>query len=127
MIAPYYAVLFVKLDKIVARFGWAISLHGTMIRDLDLVLIPWTEDAEDENKVVDAIRLFVDGQHVTDTRKKHLKKMGSSQKDGLSHFAITEKPHGRRAISINIGVSNYYLDISIMPRLTPPTDERTES
>lgn len=118
MIAPYYAVLFTKLDKIVARFGWAIALHGTMIRDLDLVLIPWTEDADHEDKVIDAIRIFVDGQHVTKVRKKNLEEMNSSQKDGLEHFAITQKPHGRRAISIHIGVSNYYLDISIMPRKT---------
>lgn len=42
--------------------------------------------------------------------------MGASSKDGIAHFAVEEKPHGRRAISLYIGVSGYYLDISIMPR-----------
>lgn len=116
MITPYYTILFVKLDKIVNRFGWAISLHGTMIRDLDLVLIPWTEDADHEDKVIDAIRLFVDGLYITKAKKKNMKEMNASSKDGLAHFAVTEKPHGRRAISMYIGVSGYYLDISIMPR-----------
>ena len=122
MLAPYYAILFMKLDRVVQRFGWALTLHGTMARDLDLVLIPWTDDAEHEDKVIDAVRIFVEGKYVVNSRKRNEKKMGSSSKDGLAHFYVEEKPHGRRAISIYIGVSGYYLDISIMPRKTPNTD-----
>lgn len=116
MVAPYYAILYMKLDRVVQRFGWALALHGTMQRDLDLVLIPWTEDADHEDRVIDAIRLFVDGYYLSNKRKRNEKKMGSSTKDGLAHFMVTQKPHGRRAISIYIGVSAYYLDISILPR-----------
>lgn len=122
MIAPFYAVIYAKLDRIVNRFGWGLSIHGTMVRDLDLVLIPWTEDAEQEDKVIDAIRLFIDGTYVTNARNKNNAKMGASTKNGLAHFHVTDKPHGRRAINIYIGTTGYYLDISIMPRTThePP-------
>lgn len=40
MLPPYFAILYTKLDRVVARFGWALTLHGSMSRDLDVVLIP---------------------------------------------------------------------------------------
>jgi hypothetical protein len=86
-----------------------------MTRDLDLVLIPWTEDADDIDRLVDDIRLFVEGMYVTNLRKKADRKRGVEGFTGLAHYAVTEKPHGRRAIAIYIGASGYYLDISIMP------------
>jgi hypothetical protein len=98
------------------RFGWCLSIHGTMGRDLDMILIPWTEDAEHEDKVVDAIRLFVEGKMVQAARKRVEKRYKSSSKEGVEHFHVETKPHGRRAISLYIGQSGYYLDISIMPR-----------
>lgn len=117
MIPPYFAIIASQLDRVAQRFGWAVTLHGSMSRDLDVVLIPWTDDAEHEDKVVDAIRFFVEGTYITSARKRNEKKMKSSTKDGIAHFSVTEKPHGRRAISLYIGHSQYYLDISIMPRI----------
>ena len=116
MIPPYYSILYAQLDRVVQRFGWALTLHGSMMRDMDVVLIPWTDDAEHEDKVVDAIRLFVEGKYIVSKRKRNENKMKSLSKDGMAHFQITEKPHGRRAITLFIGVSSYYLDISIIPR-----------
>jgi len=117
VIAPYYAVLYSKLDRVVQRFGWAATVHGSLTRDLDIVIIPWTEDAEHEDKVVDAIRLFVEGAYITRLRKKQNERSGVKTRTGLDHYSVTEKPHGRRAISIYLGPSGYYLDISIMPRV----------
>jgi len=126
MLPPYFAILFSKLDRVVNRFGWAATLHGTLARDLDIVLIPWTEDAEHEDKVIDAIRLFVEGKYISASRKRTDSKMGTVSKDGIEHYAIEEKPHGRRSISIYIGVSGYYLDISIIPRKPPATPSGKE-
>jgi hypothetical protein len=117
MIPPYYAILAMKLDRIAMRRGWNMCLHGSMTRDLDLVLIPWTEDAEPIDKLVDDIRLFVEGTYVSNARKKADKKRGVSGFTGLEYYAVTNKPHGRKSITINIGFSDYYLDISIMPRI----------
>ncbi len=116
MIPPYYAILYMKLDRIVQRFGWCLSIHGSMTRDLDVILIPWTEDAESEDKVVDAIRVFIEGSYTVAARKRMEKKMNTSSKEGLAHYATEDKPHGRKAFSIYIGFSGYYLDISILPR-----------
>ncbi len=126
MIPPYYAILYTKLDRVVQRHGWGLGIHGSLTRDLDLILIPWTADAEHEDRVIDAVRLFVEGQYITNLRKKNNKKYGSSQKDGLAHYAVEQKPHGRRAISIYIGASGYYLDISIMPRIISSLEDKIE-
>jgi hypothetical protein len=122
MIPPYFALTFVGLDRIVMRRGWNLCLHGSMGRDLDLVLIPWVEDADHIDKVIDDIRVFVEGKYVARKRRENNKKTGSSQEEGLARYVVQEKPHGRKAISIYIGSTGYYLDISIMPRLpvTPP-------
>lgn len=123
MIPPYYSIIYAELDRVVQRFGWALTLHGSMSRDMDVVLIPWTDDAEHEDKVVDAVRIFVEGKHITAVRKRNERKMKTSSKDGMAHFSVTQKPHGRRAITLFIGVSSYYIDISIMPRLPTQAEE----
>ena len=117
MIPPYYAILYMKIDRIAMRRGWNLCIHGSMIRDLDLVLIQWTDDAEDINILIDDIRKFVEGMYVTKLRERQDKKRGVSSLTGLAHYFVEDKPHGRKGISIYIGASGYYLDISIMPRL----------
>lgn len=117
MIAPFYAVMYHQLLREAMRFGWNLCIHGSMTRDLDMVLIPWREDAEHEDKVIDAFREFVMGKAPESFRAKATKKRGYTPRTGLSHFSVEQKPHGRRAITIRVGYYGYELDISIMPRI----------
>jgi len=98
-VAPFYAVVFTKLNRIAARFGYAVALHGSMQRDFDIVLIPWTEDAEPEEKLLQAIQKFVSGPGKNYDIMKQ----------------ATEKPHGRKAYVLYFD-DGKYLDISTMPR-----------
>lgn len=126
MIPPFYAVIYQKLCRVALRRGWALAIHGTVQRDLDLVLIPWTEDADSVDHVVEDIRLFVEGTYTDKARKRAEKKRlgdATRPKYGLAHFYATEKPHGRKVISIYIGYSAYYLDISIMPTQPKGTEQ----
>lgn len=101
MIAPWYAMAYTKLDRIAWRYGYALALHGSMSRDLDLVAIPWTEDAESPEKLVEAIRRFV----ITKTDVK------------LKIAPPKIMPHGRLSYIIPVGFGdNIYFDLSIMPR-----------
>jgi hypothetical protein len=102
MIAPWYAMMFVKLERVAWRHGYALALHGTMARDLDIVAIPWTEDASDPDKLIAAIKRFI-------VDKANVKLKGKE--------VPTQKPHGRQAYAIPIGYEGHYLDLSIMPRL----------
>jgi len=117
VIAPWYALIYHDLNRIVARRGWNIALHGSMARDLDLILIPWVEDADHIDAVIDDIRVFVEGKANVKARERADKKRGVNTRMGLAHYAVEKKPHGRVAITVRIGWSRYELDISIMPRV----------
>ena len=107
MIAPWYVMAYTGLERIAWRHGYALALHGSMGRDLDLVAIPWTEDADSPEKLIEAFVRFV------------IKKA-----DVQMHTLRTpvHKPHGRLAYAIPIGHDGHYLDVSIMPRSIAPTE-----
>lgn len=45
-----------------ARFkGYAIAVHGSLKRDIDLIAVPWTDQAESAANLVEAIRGAVCG------------------------------------------------------------------
>jgi hypothetical protein len=102
MLAPWYAMAYTKLDRIAWRHGYALALHGSMARDLDLVAIPWTDDASSPEKLIAAfVRFIVSGAEI------HYKASGVKP---------TIKPHGRLAYVLAIGFDGHYIDLSIMPR-----------
>lgn len=100
MIAPWYVMAYVKLERLAWRHGYALALHGSMSRDLDLIAVPWTEDADPPSKLLASFRRFV------------IDKAPVKLKVG----APFPKPHGRQAYSIPIGHDGHYIDLSIMPR-----------
>lgn len=100
MIAPWYVMAYTKLDRIAWRHGYALALHGSMARDLDLVAIPWTEDADNPEKLIDSIRRFVVLKTNVD----------------LKIAPPVKRPHGRLSYIIPIGYdSHHYIDLSVMP------------
>lgn len=102
MIAPWYVMAFKELERVAQRNGYALAVHGSMGRDLDLIAIPWTEDAESEEKLVNAFERW----------------MGKNKGVNVKATHRTEKPHGRVAYTLPFGHTTYYLDISIMPTTT---------
>lgn len=91
--------------------GYAVTLHGSGIRDLDLVAIPWTDECRYTP------REFM--EHLIDS----LVMVGMNARS--AHFTkeyegeIPEnckKPHGRLAFIIWID-HTYCVDLSIMPRM----------
>ena len=106
--AAAYVALYPMLLQIAKDHGYALAVHGTAHRDLDLVAIPWIEEASDP---LDLIRAFKDA---TLTVKHH------EDADRLvPDCKPTEKPHGRIAYSLHVtnsGMYGGYLDISVMPK-----------
>jgi hypothetical protein len=102
MIAPWYTMLYIGLERIAWRHGYCLSLHGSMGRDLDIILIPWIEDAEEPKKLLKSFQKFI----------------SMKGKINMGGIPIAEnKPHGRKAYSIPIGIEGHYLDISIIPKV----------
>lgn len=75
------------------RLGYAITFHGSMRRDVDIVAIPWVEKYSTHKELVDILCTALNGMVIGE---------------------YTEKPNGR--IACTIQVKGYYrlIDLSII-------------
>jgi len=96
--------------------GYAIGVHGSMERDLDLIAAPWADNAADVHDLIDAIRVAVAAEIGSCYR---------AARDATDAFGI--KPHGRMAFTLYSGDCVRtpqgcfpFFDISVMPRAVLP-------
>lgn len=78
--------------------GYALTVHGSLQRDIDLVAVPWEDGADAPEYLLQRIVGVTAGV------------LGRA----VVNSAWSEKPHGRRAISI-ITAGDTYIDLSVMP------------
>jgi hypothetical protein len=105
--ALVYAALLPRLQEIAREHGYALTVHGSMATDMDLVAAPWVEDASDPEVLVRAIATVVG----CDMNQPGLPNPG-------------KKPHGRLVWTLlfdvleygGFGLSGPYIDLSVMPR-----------
>lgn len=97
--AAVYAYAVPRLVIAARSVGYALAVHGSMQRDLDLVAVPWVDDAKSPVELIAALAAVFDptGTHV------------------FGHTPPAQKPHGRLAFVIHLG-GGPYLDVSVMPR-----------
>ncbi len=88
------------------RLGYAIAVHGSMQRDLDLIAVPWIEDASSTEELVAMIAKSVSGFVIGDVHTR----------GGLDE--PTQKPHGRKSWNICWG-GLALIDLSVMPLVKP--------
>jgi hypothetical protein len=109
-----YRNLIDPIRAIAKEHGYAVGVHGSLARDIDLIAAPWTVKPWPAEQLVDAIRKMCEDE------------------TGFADFAQDTpadkpemKPHGRRAWSIVLG-GGVYLDISVMPIIeTKPIEDGT--
>lgn len=79
--------------------GYAVAVHGSQVRDLDLIAVPWQETALTAQDVAEIIADAIPGVIVGKPEKK---------------------PHGRVGFTIyprwTYGFDRWYVDLSVMPR-----------
>lgn len=97
--AATYAWMIPYVTRISRRHGYAIGVHGSMGRDLDLIAVPWVEDANDPGDLLAEICSVLQGSLVPES-------------DGVFHW---NKPHGRKTYNIVFKGAWHFIDISIMP------------
>jgi hypothetical protein len=51
----FYRSVLPAIREAARALGYAIGVHGSMRRDLDLIAVPWTEDAADRDTLARAI------------------------------------------------------------------------
>lgn len=104
-----FAYLYDSLVAVAQDHGYSLALHGSMSRDLDLIAIPWTDNAAPRTVLVNAINKDVSRFRVDRFRKAY-------EESDLK--TPTKKPHGRISYALHLG-GDAYVDISIMPRRVP--------
>jgi hypothetical protein len=98
-----YVAYFSAMARVAESCGYALALHGSLNRDLDLIAVPWTAHCLDADDLVAALVRHVDGLlHVPET-------------DGGQW---SPRPHGRRAVVLLL-TGGGYVDLSVMPRQEP--------
>lgn len=105
----FYAVTYAEIRLVAKEHGYALALHGSLRRDLDVIAVPWTENASDEETLVMAICEAAGGIIIADR-------------------PVSSMPNGRRAWTIHLGGCSgkispedraTYIDLSVMPKLKP--------
>jgi hypothetical protein len=86
--------------------GYALTVHGSLQRDIDLVAIPWTVGAAEPELLVQRLCGVIAGV------------MGRA----YSAKDWTDKPHGRQAVIILAPGAAPEIDLSIMPRIVEAED-----
>lgn len=109
-----YAAIIPEVRKIARRCGYAIAIHGSMERDLDLIAAPWVDHALKPETLV--LRIETALVKLAYRHKRSFWKM-----DGIT----ANKPHGRLAYAIPIAhlsdkfenpeLRHAYIDLSVMP------------
>lgn len=99
-----YAQLLPRIRETGKKLGYAIAIHGSLQRDLDLLAVPWVEDASSAMDLVSAIAAEVHGFVIGDIQNR-----GTIDEP-------TIQPHGRRSWNICWG-GRAFIDLSIMPRV----------
>lgn len=92
-----YCSIYPMLTDIANSMGYALAINGSLTHDMDLIAIPWIEDAKPQRDLVDAFLSNFKGSFVHEVGK------------------VGEKPHGRKAYTLFLD-GHAYIDLSIMPR-----------
>ena len=93
----FYAVLYNSMKQAALECGYALALHGSMHGDMDLIAVPWVEEAKVVDELVSAINDCL-GHSVWSEHNL-------TDKD--------EKPHDRVAYSLKI-MADWYIDLSVI-------------
>lgn len=93
--APYMC-LYPHLATIARSHGYALAVHGSLARDMDLICVPWTKAPSEPEAVVSEIE-----------RTFAIKRIGVPE----------IKEHGREAWTIGIAFGECFIDLSFMPRV----------
>ena len=84
--------------------GYAIAIHGSMARDLDVVAIPWITAAGSHHELI--------------------ARLCNQLRATVAPKSPTKKPHGRMAYTLLLGGA-LFMDLSVMPR-TPAEKGQTD-
>lgn len=105
-----YDLLIGPLRERAKELGYAIGVHGTLKRDIDLVACPWTDQAVPAEVLAEALRIVA--EKVNGYAAPNELEVDEYFMDGCPGG----KPHGRLCWTFHLG-GGPYIDLSVMPRI----------
>lgn len=103
--AAFYAAIWDDLRNAAFDCGWALGLHGSLAKDMDIMAMPWTEEAKPvEDMIQSLINCFTPNPFEDLNKQPHY-----------------NKPNNRVVYTIRIW-KDLYLDVNIIQL----KDERVE-
>lgn len=107
-----HAILLPALREVARQHGYALAVHGSLERDIDLIAAPWSEEATQPVSLATA--LF----RVCEAVMTAAWPASATQDAPGSLLHPVRKPHGRLGWVIHL--PGTYIDLSVMPPLVPP-------
>jgi len=92
--AVFYASMWPDFRQAALEKGWALGLHGSLANDMDIMAMPWIENASPVWDLIFALMKCFD-------------------KPKKIHVTETYMPNNRRVFTLSIW-SDFYLDINII-------------
>lgn len=89
-----YEIALAVVREVARNHGYAIGLHGSQQRDLDLIAVPWIRDCSSMEVLVESI---------------------AKELNWVVHKDIANKAHGRKGYTI-FTANLVHIDLSVMPR-----------
>ena len=122
-VAPFYACLYPGLCGVARANGYALAIHGSVVTDLDLIAIPWTDAAVEEEALMKALMHHINAVDYRGCLRRDCDWATEAQIDQMVANAndtgrYEQKPHGRKAwnLYLHFGAK---VDLSVMPRSVP--------
>jgi hypothetical protein len=103
----WYEELLQQLRPVARALGYALTAHGSLERDLELVAVPWTSTAAPARELAFAIGAAAGAEmHRLEAVEEYFQEGSPGS-----------KPHGRLVWTFHLGPQpGPYIDLSVMPR-----------
>ncbi len=105
-----YGALIGPLRSVARDLGYALAVHGSLQRDIDVVAVPWVQDAAEPTTLAEAIR--AKAEQVSEHTAFWLNDETTDPYD-YTRRNPHPFPHGRFAWSIHIAGTGTYIDLSV--------------
>lgn len=104
--ACMFAVIYPHLRERAYELGYSLALHGSMVRDLDVIAVPWVIGAAAPGDLARVLQDLLGGYFVGDSGSTH----------GWAEIKPGLKPYGRIAYTLRFGGGQLWtVDLSVMP------------
>ena len=109
--AGLYAMFYEQLKLIAKEYGYALLIHGSMNRDLDLVAVPWIDNPKPEENMIQEFEIYLRGiKTLTPEHKTPFTILPGNRKN----YVISLNRGNRNGEWVRFADEQYYLDISVV-------------